>query len=72
MIFEANKKHTWNLGINIFFCMRIGVQGSTYIRLKGHLFMRKKMQNTLKLLSVITCLAATVQGALAANIDEQN
>lgn len=28
------------------------------------------MQNTLKLLSVITCLAATVQGALAANIDE--
>lgn len=32
--------------------------------------MRKKMQNTLKLLSVITCLAATAQGALAANIDE--
>ena len=32
--------------------------------------MRKKMQNTLKLLSVITCLAATAQGAMAANIDE--
>ena len=32
--------------------------------------MRKKMQSTLKLLSVITCLALTAQGAMASEMDQ--